>query len=104
MDISAEDTICTRPDPVVTECDGEVVVLNLERGRCYGMNRVGSHIWRKLNGPVRVSDLIRETQSEFRGIDPAASGSQIIDFLQQLAGEGLIEKEDGNGNERSAEE
>jgi len=94
--VSTADTICLRRDAIATESGGEVVALSIERGRCYGMNRVGSGICRKLGTPLRVSDLVNQTQAEFRKIDPATSGQEIIDFLQQLADEGLIEKTNGD--------
>jgi hypothetical protein len=92
MKISLADTICLRRDAIATECGGEVVALSIERGRCYGMNRVGSRIWRQLGAPLRVSDVVTRTQADFRKIDPAASGQEIIDFLQHLADEDLIER------------
>jgi hypothetical protein len=92
MKISSADTICLRRDAIVTECDGEVIALSIQRGRCYGMNRVGQHIWRKIGTPQLVSGLVSQTQAEFRKTDPVTSGQEIIDFLQQLTDEGLIEK------------
>jgi hypothetical protein len=95
MKISLGDTICLRRDAIATECDGEIVALSIERGRCYGMNRVGSQIWRQLGASLRVSDVVTRTQADFRKIDPAASREEIIDFLQHLADEGLLETRQG---------
>ena len=37
--------------PVSTEVENEIVLMSLERGRCYGLGETGSAVWRKLNQP-----------------------------------------------------
>jgi len=71
------------------EIDNEIVALNIENGTCYGLNRVGSNIWRLLRDPIRISKLcaILETQYEVVSSDCAR---QVIELLEQMRDEGLI--------------
>jgi coenzyme PQQ synthesis protein D (PqqD) len=88
--IAALDRVRSHPGVIASECNDELVLLNIERGRCYGMNRIGTRIWQELSEPVVVSNLINQLQLEYRD-NSASSEREILDFLQDLADEGLIE-------------
>lgn len=46
MNIS-ESTVVVRNETVPTgEIDGELVALDVDKGDCFGMDRVGASIWR----------------------------------------------------------
>ncbi|HVN02583.1 MAG TPA: PqqD family peptide modification chaperone [Caulobacteraceae bacterium] len=87
--LTVDDRVVQNPDVVVAESDGELVLLSLERGRCYGMNRVGMSIWRRLQQPRKVADVLGEVIAEFDA--PAAQAEpEAMAFLEQLQREGLI--------------
>ena len=47
LDILSLETVVTRIGGVLeAEVDGEVVALDIEKGTCYGLNKVGSRVWR----------------------------------------------------------
>ena len=54
-EISQDSIVCWSNAPVATEVNDEVVLMNLERDRCYGLGSTGSDIWRRLASPIRVS-------------------------------------------------
>ena len=74
---------------VDAEIDNEVVLMNMDTGFCYGLNRVGSRIWSELTVPIRVGDLCTKLVSEFE-VDPAICERDVLDLLQELRAEGLI--------------
>lgn len=39
------------------EVDQEIVALDVEKGVYYGLNPVGSRIWRLLINPIRIADI-----------------------------------------------
>ncbi len=69
--------------------DNEVVVLSIEHGTCYGLNRVGSRIWNLLATPARIGDLCTTLLAEYR-VDPSVCECQVLDLLEELRTEGLI--------------
>ncbi len=78
------------PEAVATEVNDEVVLMNLERNRCYGLGNTGSEIWRRLETPIHVSELI----TQLGGIYEASPGqieSDLLRTLEEFASEGLIE-------------
>ena len=70
--------------------DDEVVILSIEHGICYGLNRVGSRIWNLLAKPARIGDLCATLLAEYR-VDASACEYQVVDLLEELRAEGLVE-------------
>jgi hypothetical protein len=90
MHLLTSATVVARRDGFVeAEIDGEVVALNIERGSCYGLNRVGSRIWGLLASPVCIGDLCATLLAEYR-VDSDVCERQVLDLLEELRSEGLI--------------
>jgi sulfur carrier protein ThiS len=90
VEIGQDSIVRWSPDAVATEVNDEVVLMNLERNRCYGLGSTGSDIWRKLREPIQVSDLLAQLQIDY----DAPSGqieSDVLRTLREFAAEGLIE-------------
>jgi hypothetical protein len=89
-DALSADTMMARCDGFIeAEIGNEIVALNVERGSCYGLNRVGSRIWGLLKIPVRVSDLCAVLVSEYE-VDRSLCERQVLDLLEELRAEGLV--------------
>ncbi len=83
-------SVVTRSGGVVeAEVDGEIVALNIERGTCYGLNRVGSRIWTLLAKPTRIGDVCATLLAEYK-VDPDVCEREVLDLLEELRAEGLI--------------
>jgi hypothetical protein len=91
--IAGADVLAHNHDVISADCNDELVLLRIESGRCYGMNKTGTSIWRRLATPMRVERLVGALQEEFRA-DPATSTPEIFDFLEHLRREGLIQRVD----------
>ncbi|MCU1293975.1 MAG: pqqD [Bryobacterales bacterium] len=87
--ITAESVVEWSQAPVATEVDREVVLMNVGRGRCYGLGETGSSVWRRLGSPIRVDDLCRELLLEYRA-DPQVLERDVLALLEQLKEEGLV--------------
>lgn len=78
---------------IASEVDGEVVALNIDKGTCYGLNRVGSRVWSLMAAPVSVSELCAELVRRY-DVDLATCQVQVLDLLEELRTEGMIEVRD----------
>jgi hypothetical protein len=87
--IMAESIVSWSEAPVATEVDREVVLMNIGRGRCYGLGEAGSSVWRRLESPIRVDDLCRELMLEYAA-DPDVLMKDVIALLEQMQEEGLV--------------
>lgn len=74
---------------VDAEVDGEVVALSIEHGTCYGLNQVGSRIWKLIEKPIRVSELCAALLAEYK-VEPDVCEREVLDLLEQLRAEGMI--------------
>jgi hypothetical protein len=72
--LSRESVVQHSQAAIAAEVGSEVVLMNLGRGRCYGLGQVGTDVWKKLARPIAVGDLIAD----------------VLATLEQYASEGLI--------------
>jgi len=72
------------------DVDGEVVALSIDKGTCYGLNKVGSRIWRELTVPVSVRDICGKLLCEYQ-VEPATCEREVLALLEELRAEGLVE-------------
>jgi hypothetical protein len=89
-EISTDSIVCWSNAPVATEVNDEVVLMNLERDRCYGLGSTGSDIWRKLRSPIRVSELSSQLRQAYDSA-PGEIEADVLRTLREFAAEGLIE-------------
>jgi hypothetical protein len=82
--------VACRDRLIESAIDDEIVALSIERGTCYGMNRMGSRIWNLLARPIRISDLCATLMAAYK-VDRDICERQVLDLLEELRGEGLIE-------------
>jgi hypothetical protein len=87
--ITAESVVSWNESPVATEVDREVVLMNVGRGRFYGLGETGSSVWRRLGSPIRVDDLCRELMLEYHA-EHEVLVRDVIALLEQMQEEGLI--------------
>ena len=76
-------------EPVAVDMDDTVVMMSLERGKYYGLDKVGSRIWELLSEPRSVAELCATLESEFE-VEAQTCARDVREFLTELAGEKLI--------------
>ena len=72
------------------ELDGQVVMLNVDTSRYYGLNSVGSRIWELLAQPLTVAELCRTLQTEY-DVSPDQCEREVIAIAQKLLDEKLLQ-------------
>ena len=88
--IQLDSVVCCSSAPVSTEVNDEIILMNLERDRCYGLGSSGSEIWRRLRNPIRVSELVTQLNEMYEA-EPHRIESDVLHTLREFAAEGLIE-------------
>ena len=83
-------TMIVRNDGVIeAEVESEIVALDIEKGTCYGLNQVGSRVWKLLAAPIRISDICAKLLAEYK-VESSDCERQVLDLLEELRTEGLI--------------
>lgn len=84
------DSIIKKSDDIVeTEIDGEVVMMRIETGSYYGLDPTGSDIWKHLNSPTKVSEIIEDLLEEYN-VSESQCEKDVIAFLENIKKDKLI--------------
>lgn len=75
---------------IEAEVDGELVALHVDKGVCYGLNKVGSRVWQLIETPAKIGDVCATLTHEF-DVDAATCEREVLDLLEELRAEDLIE-------------
>lgn len=89
--IALENRITQKEGNIVSDMDGEKVMLSIENGKYYNLGAIGGVIWDYLKEPTTVKELIVKLQSEFE-VNHEQCETDVLSFLKHLHKEKLIEK------------
>lgn len=87
--IALEYTVVQNKENLVSDMDGEKVILSIQNGKYYNLGKVGGKIWELIEAPISVHNLTDALVAEYE-IDQSVCEEQVISFLEQLLEEGLI--------------
>jgi hypothetical protein len=76
-------------DLISAPVDGEVVILSVERGTYYGLDKIGTDIWQRLESPVRVDALCEDLAARYAA-DRQTIERDVLALLESLLAEGLV--------------
>lgn len=87
--VEIENIISKNPEIDATDLDGEVVMMNMEKGQYFMMNDVGSRIWEIIEEPIKVSEIINALISEYE-VEREECENTVMEFLNDLSYGDLI--------------
>ena len=87
--------VVRKSDNLSSQIDNEVVILNVPKGEYNGLDEIGTEIWKQLESPIEVSDLIVSLMKDYE-VDEQQCVSDVMEFLAELIDNGLAEIKDGN--------
>ena len=88
--IRRSDRVIQAKSVLIGDVNGQVVALDVESGLCFGLNAVGSEIWRRLETEIVVQDLCLSL-CEAYDVEYAECEADVIALLEDLRSEGMIE-------------
>lgn len=79
------------PDDAVVarELEGETVLLNLDTGIYFGLDVIGTRIWRLIGAGESLDRVLAALLAEY-DVDAAPLERDLLDFIDQLQGRGLV--------------
>jgi hypothetical protein len=79
-EITTKTVISQIEEIVDSDIDGETVMMSIENGEYYGLDDIGSLIWKLIEKPINVSDLI-DTLLERFDVDRKTCERDVLVFL-----------------------
>ncbi|WP_186673046.1 lasso peptide biosynthesis PqqD family chaperone [Sporosarcina sp. BP05] len=74
---------------IVSDMDGEKVMLSVQSGKYYNLGQLGGEIWELMNEPISIETVVVTLQSRY-DVEKTECEEQVAEFLTQLLDEGLI--------------
>lgn len=87
--ILLESKIAQMQGNIVSDMDGEKVMLNIENGNYYNLGELGGDIWGMMKKPIEVRSIIMKILSEYE-VEESECEEQVISYVNKLYSEGLI--------------
>ena len=73
-----------------SEIDDEVVMMNIDTGKYYGMDAIGSRIWELIADEIQVKELIGKLMEEY-DVEEEQCRKDVLEFLNQLNANKLLQ-------------
>jgi hypothetical protein len=89
MSIGANTVVVQEDEPIAAEVDGDVVMLSERAGAYFGLDDIGSEIWKLIARPCRVSDLCQSLLRRYE-IDEDTLTRDVTCFLDALVARRLV--------------
>ncbi|MCL7746089.1 lasso peptide biosynthesis PqqD family chaperone [Halalkalibacter alkaliphilus] len=77
---------------IVSDMDGEKVMLSIHNGKYYNLGDIGGEIWDSIKEPITIEGLVTKLQAQY-DVGKAECEEHVITFLSQLIDEGLVHVE-----------
>jgi hypothetical protein len=87
--VSDSTMISRSPSVLTAEVDGEVVMMSIEQGRYFGLDYIGSDIWKRLDTPCSFAELIDRLARDYDA-DRAAIAADVRALLGRMAEQDVV--------------
>lgn len=81
--------VVRRKDVMTTDLDGEIGMIDIESGKYYALDPIGSSIWGLIEEPVPVGRIVESLLEEY-DVDEATCLGHTIELLTSLRDKNLI--------------
>jgi hypothetical protein len=88
--IEADSLAARTVNKVAAEMGEETVILDIDSGYYFQLNKTGARIWGLLETPMTLEALCTNVQSAFE-VDPATCRLEVLAFLELMRDKGLVQ-------------
>lgn len=81
------------PEIIFNQVDGDLVLLDIQRGKYFAINQVGCSIWNMISNPTNIDDLVTRLLLEY-DVPAEICRKETATFLQQAGQLGFINMTD----------
>jgi hypothetical protein len=94
MSITKNTVVQRRKDALSAQVGDDIVLMNSKVDNYYGLDKIGSDIWQRMEQPIAVERLCAELTSVYEG-DAATIETEVLELLERLRQSGLIDSVPG---------
>jgi hypothetical protein len=82
-------TISRSPAVIAAEVGGEIVMMSIEQGRYFGLDDIGSDIWKRIELPCSFATLIDGLAADYEA-DRATIAADVQALLDRMAEQDVV--------------
>ncbi|WP_411332974.1 lasso peptide biosynthesis PqqD family chaperone [Metabacillus indicus] len=82
-------TVSQTEGNLVSNMNGEKVMLSVKNGKYYNLGEMGGIIWDLIKKPIPFSNLIELLTAQYR-VEKEVCENQVLTFLEELNKENLV--------------
>jgi len=94
MSLSSSAGVSVPADVLVNVIDGQAVLLNLKTERYFGLDEVGTEMWRVLTSSDSIEAACATLLAEYE-VEPERLRADVFELAQKLIENGLLEVRGG---------
>lgn len=87
--ININNLVSRRNDIDTTDLNGEIVMMDLEKGRYFSLNGVGSRIWEIIEEPIGINKIVDCLLEEY-DVNRNECEENVLEFLGKLDDANII--------------
>jgi hypothetical protein len=88
--INLDLSIVQSKENIVSDMNGEKVMLSIKNGKYYNLGKMGGEIWDHIEIQTPIYQLIQKLMSDYQ-VEQAICEEHVCSFVEMLLEEGLIE-------------
>ena len=88
--LSPDSRIALSKEQASCDLAGETAIVNLKSGVYFGLDSMGTHVWKLLHEPVTFGDLCESLMRDY-DVDGRRLETDMREFLSVLADHGLVD-------------
>jgi len=87
--IELSSVVSANADLLFSEIDGELVMMDMDSGRYFNLDRIGTAVWRELAQPREVREICRVLGEHYEAA-PGEIERDVLDLLGRMLDSRLI--------------
>lgn len=87
--LTLDATVVQTPGNIVSDMDGEKVMLSIEKGKYYNLGLSGGIIWELIKNPITGYELVKQLLVQYE-VEQKECEEEVLFFLNHLKDEELI--------------
>jgi hypothetical protein len=88
--ISLNSKVAQTEGNVVSDMDGEKVMLSIESGNYYNLGELGGEIWDLIKAPIEINKMVDTLLLTYE-VEKEVCEQHVLSYIEQLSREGLIQ-------------
>ncbi|MEH7106963.1 lasso peptide biosynthesis PqqD family chaperone [Bacillus sp. JJ1764] len=88
--ISLASVVLQAEGNVVSDMNGEKVMLSIKSGKYYNLGTIGGEIWQLIKSPIEIMEVVNRLLKDYE-IEQKVCEQDVLSFINHLNNEGLIQ-------------